>query len=168
MNRFLKKEWDDSRISESELLQVRNQAWSRFHAKPARRRRWGWLALASGLAAVVLWIARPLDPAAPSTEPTPARLAQISKPGAPAPPQAPIERPADNGKAVAEVSPKRKKPSPPSTRKAVNREEAGDLNQDHAPSQSTRLVLNFQLPDSGVRMIWVQTADFFQNEGDTQ
>lgn len=149
MNRFLKKEWDDTEIPAWLRRQAREDAWNRLH--PARTRRlprFAWstagLALIAGLVFLILDRSpADLDPAEttpvatirPETDAVP----NVIEEAKPIPEFAPEEI------AAAEPAP----PPPPTS-------ESPD-----------RIVMNFVLPKTGVKMIWVMDRDF-QIEGEKE
>lgn len=163
MNRFLKKEWEDATVSEEERWRARNRAWSRFHSKPAPNLlRRGVVAAVGVGGLILLWTLIPTSPVAPSFEATPAP-----------PPQAddaatvsiqPVERSPDPPAPPRLATPRKTRQRPRLVAKTAPSAEAADT----SPTESTRLVLNFRLPESGVRMIWVQDPDFYRHEGESQ
>lgn len=167
MNRFLKKEWDDTPVSEDDCRRARNRAWSRFHAQPQPVLLWRGIAVASGVVAIILL--RMLMPTPPTTSPfegTPAPLPEVAE----ARPTASIPTPESRGRPVTD-SPRpasaKRRPTRGKARTAAKAVEAAPVN-DNSGLKSNHLVLNFRLPESGVRMIWVQDADFYRSEGETQ
>ncbi len=159
MNRFLKKEWENFETPESDLRRSREAAWSRLQ-HPRRSIPLWWLAPGLAAAAVMLlWFAWPVQapgierkaPLAalpfelPAETPIPSRIAEAPRNAVPAPPV----RLQPGQRMVAKPLPTATAPPPESGQAAV---EPGA-----APE---RVVMNFQLPRSGVRMIWIADENF--------
>jgi|WetSurSiteA1Bulk_404760.scaffolds.fasta_scaffold14235_3 hypothetical protein len=147
----LKREWQETQIPEEIRLRARNLAWSRLNRPVRGRRALAWTAVATTVAAVVFltWIwsgseTRVEQAAIPTPQNilrTPAIAAnQITRPSVEAP-QAAKLKPAKRS-----IAPKR----------------------ERAPAEEPeRIVLNFTLPESGARMIWIMDSRFHL-EGDNQ
>lgn len=155
MNRFLKKEWEDSEIPERAYREARNRAWSRLHpaAKPARP-GWMWataaVALVAGLSLFLL-SERENSGVAPKPD-----LVQRQE-GAASPAMA-VPAIVSHGQDVRATAP-RPKPGP---KRSIGKSLKPTLQAP--PSEGPdRLVLNFVLPESGVRMIWILDKDFQLN-----
>ncbi len=162
LNRFLKKEWEDSSLSASDHLEARNKAWSRFRTTSRKKRRYGWVAalpLAAAMVAVLVVWWRPETKSV--FEPRPAPFPSVSRSQTATLSDRPTGPPDGNLSAKRHPA-------------AGNRPKGRFVAKRRAPEsdnqilQTPRLVLNMELPTSGVRLIWVQDANFFRNEGDLQ
>ena len=146
----LKQEWQETRIPEQVYLRARNLAWAKIHRRPPMVRTLAWATAASALLAVAilagLWGAR-------ST-----RIEQAALPGSPetrtaaVAPAPQVERP------MAQEQPR------PVTRRAAPSQATRRSLPREAPSvparASERVVLDFILPETGVRMIWIMDSSF--------
>ena len=144
----LKREWKKTEIPEEVRLRARNLAWAKMQSKGGTGRALGRLAAASTIVviAALVWIWSGREP---QTE-------QVSGP----PPQE-ISRPDIAAKQTAEPfveTPQVPEPGP------VNKHIAQI--QSSAPAEEPeRIVLNFRLPESGARMIWIMDSRFNFNGG---
>jgi hypothetical protein len=138
MNPFLKKEWEEIEIPESAYTRARDRAWERLAAgeRPAPRLR--FLVPAAALAASVLavWIWQ-----GQRTREAPRETARAVVPAPLAPSLSHAAVPAATQARPPLAAHRRTKP----------REQA---------VRSSRLVLNFVLPQTGVRMIWIMDKKF--------
>jgi hypothetical protein len=157
MNRFLKKEWEDTEIPERAYLQARNRAWSRLTtpAKPAYP-SWIWataaVAVVAGLALFrfsgrenYTGVAKPVFIQTTRQEGAVSSRKAIPAMGS---------HPRDTRAAVA-LKPRAISKNTP----AKSRRQPVDNHQ----ADPDRLVLDFVLPESGVRMIWILDKDFQLN-----
>ena len=169
MKRFLKKEWDETEIAPEILWRTRNRAWQMLQKRQRQRR----LSLAAagalaGLALLVLWIRTPTEVApiarletastGPQTSARPEE-AVAELPGTAPRPERSIEGGIDAG-SIAQNSETRKPAAlndpgqalrPTGHQKALHSESSDPTGQ-----KLNRLVINFRLPKSGVRMIWIK------------
>ena len=156
MNRFLKKEWEDTEIPERAYLQARNRAWSRLHpvAKPAHP-QWIWATAAGALVAglALFWFSGRENS---SLAPNPAQVEATQQESA-APTKAAPAIVADGRDVRATVL--RQKSGP---KRSIGKSRKPAL-QAVPAEDPDRLVLNFVLPESGVRMIWILDKDFQLN-----
>ena len=137
MERSVNRFWKEPAIPEEVYGRARSRAWARLQAgaassHPPRRLRWALAALVPA-AALAAWLALP------------ARVAEIP---APPPPVAFVPVAVPRAQADSPAVPARV-----AIRRPVRR--TGRPGRQHE-----RLVLNFVLPDSGVRMIWVMDSEF--------
>ena len=155
MNRFLRNEWQQTEIPERAYLQARNRAWDRLRGgTPAARPALMWAAsIACAVIAVTLFfwqreIPR-IEPSRglPHTEDPKLVQALQSKPVREIKSRQNVSTP--NGNLAANQSP----------RKRASGKSAGTAKrtQTGAPEH---VVLNFVLPESGVRMIWISDKNF--------
>ena len=141
MDEFLKRDLEKIDIPEQVYLEARDRAWARLQEKsrPSRAKIL-WAAAAAALLLAVL--PGLLTRNVPKTDD------QVQSPPPISPPVA-AERPLESKPAAIAQSaqkPARKRCAPVAAR---------------GPSgQPDRLVLNFTLPDSGVRMIWIMDKNF--------
>jgi hypothetical protein len=155
MNRFLKKEWEDTKIPERAYLQARNRAWTRLHEVARPRRRLIWAAAAATAMVVLgsLWFSGQENL---RVSPNPPVLQSTRQ-----------EKGASGRDVPAIVSPgqdvrasvPRPKPGP---KRSIGKSRKPTLQAPTSESPD-RLVLNFVLPESGVRMIWILDKDFQLN-----
>lgn len=151
MNRFLKKEWDDTEIAERTYLEARNRAWARLQKSrgPWAVVRGPWAAVAALLLVAVLVIL-----AIPKKEMSGVARQTIT----------PIR-----SVATAEATTDVLRKSARSKRKSAPRAPAGGqpVKASKQPADETpeRIVMNFQLPETGVRMIWILDKNFDLNGG---
>lgn len=145
----LKREWKETEIPEEIRLRARNMAWARIQRKGRAGRSLGWIAAASTMAviAALVWIW-----GGPET--------QIKKVSAPAPRK--ISSPAMAEKQPA--NPHVETPQAPEP-KHVHKHVA-QIAPSALVEEPERIVLNFRLPESGARMIWIMDSRFNFNGGD--
>ena len=192
MNRFLKKEWEDTEIAPEILWRTRNQAWQRLQ-KRRRYRIWPIAAALASLSALLLaWVSFSPSPLAPRNEsavnsPQPAGLAQtkdrpaaalVAKEAAVNNPRHQEGRQLQKARTFAEKLPAASPEPLPETASIVPGKEAAAAQPDKAvqavraasdsqrPHQA-RLVMNFRLPRSGVRMIWINQKTSDSTSGGT-
>ena len=151
MNRFLKKAWEATEIPQESYLRARNRAW--MELQDGARRRTSSLWYVTGTATVVLlvivtWsvletqqVERGIAPLATkqplaTVAPEPASLSDHPSP------------------VKAEAEPKPIARKIPLTSRMPKQDKALKPHSDQFES-STQLVLNFRLPTTGVRMIWI-------------
>lgn len=168
----LKKEWDESEIAPQIYLKTRNRAWQKLRQRKRHRRL--SLAAVAALAAItasLFLLVRPPAglPAAPQ-----AKMTNPQTPAAADP--EPLEADLDPPPAEIGEGPVR------SARKPVFQSSAA--RQDDRQTEATpavrpalkpqpvtpapdRLVMNFRLPQSGVRMIWIKQRTPPQSSGGT-
>jgi hypothetical protein len=144
----LKREWKETIIPEEVRLRARNLAWVMIQRRRRGRKTLGWVAAA--LTAVVMvalvWIWSGRD----------GHIAQIS---APAPPK--ISHPAIT---VAEIDEPPVETPHVLNPKPVNKHVA-QIPVIAPVEEPERIVLNFRLPESGARMIWIMDSRFHLNGG---
>ncbi len=163
MKRFLKREWDSLEIPPTLLERSREEAWQRLR-QPRRRFSLWWPAAALAAAALLLAflrLATAPDPVPPGpqlgrqSQPAPALPPPVAAPEATAPETPPETRPLET--AVQPVA-------PPAQHAAVPRPPQRfppEAPPEPAPAERVqRVVMHFQLPDSGVRLIWVKDENF--------
>lgn len=144
----LKREWNETKIPEEVRLRARNLAWAKIQRKVSARRSLGWAAAALTTVAMIylVWIWSVREP----------HIEQVS-----APPPQDISRPVTATNQTGELpveTPQVLNPKP------VNKHEAQF--QASAPvEEPERIVLNFRLPESGARMIWIMDSRFHLNGG---
>jgi hypothetical protein len=146
----LKREWNETQIPEEIKLRARNLAWAKMNRPAGGKRALGWAAVATTVATVVflawIWIGRET------------RVAQIAEPA----PQN-VSRPAIAANQTVKPpveAPQEVKLKPVKRHIAPKRERA-------SAEEPERIVLNFKLPESGARMIWIMDSRFHL-EGDNQ
>jgi hypothetical protein len=147
----LRREWKETQIPDEVRLRARNLAWARIRLSAVDRNGLRWVAATSIIVALVglLWIwggrqtsIEQVSTPIPKNISLPAIAAiQIIKPLIDMPP-------------VPLAKPVRRPAAPKRTIKPPEKEHE-------------RVVLNFKLPESGARMIWVMDSSF-QFNGDEQ
>ncbi|HEY2933771.1 MAG TPA: hypothetical protein VGK99_18700 [Acidobacteriota bacterium] len=170
MNRFLKKEWDDAEIPASAYMRARNNAWSAIQGnRPRRRNALVPAAILAGGILTLVFLVVQLDNAGRHANGTAARKEGTRKPVASTstvtavaavPSSAPANRKEPIAPAAAVLAGRR--------RDRLDRETKPGLNRANFPAQPAqpanaapeRLVMNFTLPESGVRVIWTLEKDF--------
>jgi hypothetical protein len=147
MNR-LKREWKETQIPEEIKLRARNRAWAKIQHPACKRRTLEWTAAAAMLmvAAVLalIWSGRE------------ARMNQVA---ALAPPNvfSPARTTHQIAKPLVEMT---TAPTPkPAKRSLVSVRARGSVEEPE------RIVLNFTLPESGARMIWIMDSRFHLDGG---
>ena len=143
----LKREWKETKIPEEVRLRARNLAWERIQRRGGGRRALGWAAASVAVAmAALVWIWNGRE----------TLIEQIPEPA----PQK-ISRPAIAEKQTAKPpveTPQIPKPKP------VNKPLA-QIQTSEPVEEPERIVLNFRLPESGARMIWIMDSRFNFNGG---
>jgi hypothetical protein len=133
----LKREWEQTEIPEEIKLQARNRAWDKLQRPVQWRLKPVWIAAASTIAAVVVLIWLWSDRDLPSQTANPIRpeaaIPVVAEPKT-APPQKVMPAAAGHSHMKKRVAPLAKEPE--------------------------RIVLNFVLPESGARMIWIIDSQF--------
>lgn len=148
MNPFLKKEWEDTDIPEHVYVRARGRAWEELQRKPARLRL--RFAVAGGMAALLIFFLIPGSQVSDEAVPE----IPVSAPLGPTASDPPREAPAIQMEPEAFRPPQRVERIRP---------EAPPLRDPQSPVNENvpdRVVLNFQLPETGVRMIWIMERDF--------
>ena len=144
----LKQEWEETRIPEEVRLRARNLAWAKLQRKGGAERALGWAAAASTIVviAALVWIWS-------------GRKTQMEQVSTPAPQK--ISSPA-----IAEKQPVKPHVETPqvSEPKPVNKHIA-QIQASAPMEEPERIVLNFRLPESGARMIWIMDSRFNLNGG---
>ncbi len=177
MNRFLKKEWEDTEVPERVRLRARNRAWTALQHSTRRAIPWGRLsAVASMVVLVVVVVFRTFGPgAAPET-------AELLKGSAEA--KSPFEAPTapkgiegDSSEDVAGGGSEQielgsgsppggpgvgtprpivvEDPIPQPDEETMGVARAQPVESVSGPVKRQRFVMNLRLPRSGVRMIWI-------------
>jgi hypothetical protein len=144
----LKREWRETQIPAEIKLQARNLAWAKMQRPAGRKRALGWAAAASTVVAIaaliLIWSGR--DP----------RIDQVV---APAPQHVSPPAAAANQTTNPHVA----------TQPALNpkpfREHIVSKRERAQAEEPERIVLNFTLPESGARMIWIIDSNFRLNGG---
>ncbi len=141
MDEFLKKELEKIEIPQQVYLEARDQAWARLQEKslPSRAKIL-WAAAAAAMVLAVLLGLLKHNP--PKTE------GQVQSPLPTALPGA-VDHPLEAKPAEIAQSP----------RAAVRRRQP-PVAAPGRSDQPDRVVMNFVLPDSGVRMIWIMDKNF--------
>jgi hypothetical protein len=147
----LRREWKESQIPDEVRLRARKLAWAKMQLSAGDRSGLRWVVAASTIVALVglIWIwggretsIEQVSTSIPKNVSRPAIAAiQIIKPLVDTPP-------------VAMAKPVRRLAAPKRTSKPPEEEHE-------------RVVLNFKLPESGARMIWIMDSSF-QFNGDEQ
>jgi hypothetical protein len=142
MDRFLKRLRSEPAIPEEVYARARQRAWARIQSglavtPPRRSLKWGLAALIPA-AALAAWLLVAVRVGGVPPAPPPVAFVPVAV--------AHVQAPA------AAVHAALRKPVRRSTRPAPRHE---------------RLVLNFVLPDSGVRMIWIMDSEF-KLDGDNE
>lgn len=175
MNRFIKKEWEDTEIPDAVLKQARDRAWSRLNGSPARARpwlRWEIAAVVAGLALLsAYWIYAPSGIQPVESRPL---VAERDDSGSSA--ETPLTNqdsqapPAEQAHAVPPeiVSEPRvidhNGPREVELRAEATTDETGTEAMDRPAALKTkprksRVVVSFQLPRSGARLIWINDSE---------
>ncbi len=217
MNRFLKKEWQDTEIPEQVYTQARNRAWTSLQGGPGHRRVRHRVKIACSLAAMLALLLlvcvfvlkrdipdRDQQAATRATVgPRPSLAASHASGGTPGVEVSgrtkPVPRSAhlaknhsrDNRRAMtmraslrenrhdliatrdASEGMKKSEPRPlgsgPSEKSPLAYGRGSESSNTTSGTQKTegpeRIVLNFQLPTSGVRMIWILDKNFHLDGG---
>lgn len=144
----LKQEWKETEIPEEVRLRARNLAWAKMQSKGGTRRTLSWVAAASTIVviAALVWIWNGRE----------TQMEQVSKPA----PQK-ISSPAITEKQPAK--PHVETPQAPEP-KPVNKH-ITQIQASAPVEEPERIVLNFRLPESGARMIWIMDSRFNFNGG---
>jgi len=162
MNNELKREWRESRLPKEACDAARERAWRRVsRPSSAAWRAWAPVAagaLATAVLAVVLWpmVADWFGSAPPQSArtiaPTVGNLPPLAG-------KAPAERP------LREVGPveTRIAARQVTNRTGKARRAARPEAPEASPPRQQKLVVNFTLPKTGVRMIWILDEDFGKN-----
>lgn len=148
MNPFLKKEWENTDIPEHVYVRARGRAWEEVQRRPGRP--WFRFALAGGMAALLIFFLMPGSQVSDEAVPK----IRVIVPLGPTPSAPPREAPAIQTEPEALRPPQRVERIRP---------EAPPLRDPQSPMNENvpaRVVLNFQLPETGVRMIWIMERDF--------
>lgn len=150
MNRFLKKEWEDTEIPEEVYAGVRRRAWERLRQRQPQRTwtRPGIVALAAIAAMALLGVGLLWTP---STQ-APAHTVVV------APPEVVPRPPANEVKEVAPARPVHRAVAQASSRRPLGGSVAA--RRDAATKAPERIAMNFVLPETGVRMIWIMDEGF--------
>ena len=141
MDEFLKRELEKIEIPEQVYLDARDRAWARLRkeSRPSRAK----ILWAAAAAALVLALLLGLPKRnVPKTDDQVQSPPPISLPGA-------AERPLESKPAAIAQSPQR-----PARKRRAPAAAPGPWDQPD------RVVMNFVLPDSGVRMIWIMDKNF--------
>jgi hypothetical protein len=146
----LKREWKETRIPEEIKLRARNLAWAKMNRPAGGRRALGWAAAATTVVAmaVLVWIWS-------------GRETRDEQVAAPAPQN--VSRPAVGANQTI-------KPlieTPPTSKPRLFKRHFAPKRASAPADEPERIVLNFKLPESGARMIWIMDSRFHL-EGDTQ
>lgn len=179
MKSDFRKEWEQFRASDSHAHQARDRAWNRLEkragGKPARWRKVPW---AIAAAVLLAWWLRPTSPYSESPE---LRAPQASMPGTPAAPghsdaALPGSAPGDVDSPIPRLE--KSWGGAQTTGARAGSLVAGDEQRVAADQAAVagpaapleagpparapipRLVMNFRLPRSGVRLIWVKDENF--------
>ncbi len=177
MKRFLKKEWENTEIAPQVLWQTRNLAWQRLQRR-RRYRFWPVAAAVASLSALLLvWLSLPPSPVAPFNQSAAVTGRPVQSDDPPAATQAgdPLVSPVPlpQGRQPQPVRTTIEEPaanSAESISQAASNAAVAQLNEAIAgnpaalnsrPVGQDRIVMNFRLPRSGVRMIWIsqKTSD---------
>ena len=147
----LKKEWRETQIPEQIRLRAKNRAWEKLN-RPVFRKRTGTLAFAACVIALVMVLVRF---SSVSEEHEQLRITdyELSK-DVPRPmaQTAPEIADARNNNEEVTVSPPRKTVPDKTVPIEIASNETVLQEADHEPQ---RVVLNFMLPESGARLIWI-------------
>ncbi|HEV8131850.1 MAG TPA: hypothetical protein VGQ81_11410 [Acidobacteriota bacterium] len=177
MNRFLKKEWHDAEIPEQVYVQARNRAWAEIQAGPSQRRVKIAYALAAGAALLLLVCVSVSRRDIQDRDQQGARTAAVRPQPTSDALRAGVDVPggavAGRTKPAAKAMPLAKIYSRDTRRvrtiHASLRQKRHDVVAARDTSGKTespeRIVLNFQLPTSGVRMIWILDRTFHLDGG---
>jgi hypothetical protein len=166
MNERLRRDYRETEIPKAACYRARDRAWRRVVARQRRSWRPAWApvgacALAAAVLAALLWppVAHWLSDSRPAPAPSPAPAAVAVRGSSPQASQAP-----------GAVSPAvRRSPEAPTIAAAPARLErvahpprlaTGVEKSAGSPPQQQKLVVNFTLPRTGVRMIWILDKDF--------
>jgi hypothetical protein len=139
----LKQEWKETQIPNEVSLRARNKAWAKIQSPPAGRRRLGWITIASTIVAVAI-----LMLVWNREEP---HIETVSVPPV-------LSAPHPAVIATQTIMPRIEAtplPKPKPVKKHISSPRAGDSAEEHE-----RIVINFRLPESGARMIWVIDSSF--------
>lgn len=150
MNRFLKKEWEDTEIPEQVYAGVRRRAWEKLRQGEPQRAwtRQGFVALAAIAAMALLGVGLLWTL---STQ-APAHVVVVL------PPVVVSHRPANKIKEVAPARLGRRAVAQASSRRPLGGSVAA--RRDPATTAPQRIAMNFVLPETGVRMIWIMDEGF--------
>lgn len=159
MNRFLKKEWQDTEIPEQIYTQARNRAWTAIQAEPGRPWVRHRVKIAYGLAATLALILLVCVSISKRQIQHPDHQAAETSAVRSQPGRAPLQASATPGAAVGG----RIKSAPRAVHLAkIHSHRYADSHKTDGPD---RIVLNFALPESGVRMIWILDKNFHLDGG---
>jgi hypothetical protein len=139
----LKQEWKETQIPREVLLRARNRAWAEIQCPATGRRRLGWVAAASTIMAVVI-LMMVWNREAPRIETVPV----------------PAMRNAPRPAMTANQPIKTRIETPPLPKPKPVKKHIALLRAAASAEEHERIVLNFKLPESGARMIWVIDSRF--------
>ena len=150
----LKREWQETRIPEEMRLQARNLAWEKINRQktggyPVLR----WSIAATVIVIVALWMGFMNQPGIKRMERV-ENMDRVEQAALPAPEPIPelIQEPSPENIPLSSVGPVK-----PTQSDVINKPVA-PLVQASAPTRKKereRIVLNFNLPESGARLIWI-------------
>jgi hypothetical protein len=144
----LRREWKETKIPEEVRLRARNIAWAKIQRRGGGRRALGWaIAVSAAIAmAALIWILSGRE----------AHIKQVSAP----PPQ-------DVSRTVITAN-QTEKPFVEAPEVLEPKQVNNHVDQIRASmpaEEPERVVLNFTLPESGARMIWIMDSRFNLNGG---
>ena len=145
----LKREWEETQSPEEVLLRARNAAWAKIQRPAASRRPLGLAAVATAVVIVVVGILIWSRQAA--------RIERVSAPARQIVPRPAV---AENQAAVPHVE------TPPLPKSKPVKKHIASAPAGVSTEEYERIVLNFTLPESGARMIWVIDSRFNFDGGD--
>jgi hypothetical protein len=147
----LRREWRETQIPDDVRLRARNLAWAKMQLSAGDGSRLRWVAAASTIVALVglIWIWG-------------GRRTGIEQVSTPTPKN--ISRPAI---AAIQITNPLVATPPVLIAKSVRRPAAPKRTSKPPEEEHERVVLNFRLPESGARMIWIMDSSF-QINGDEQ
>jgi hypothetical protein len=144
----LKQEWKGTQIPEEVRLRARNMAWTRMQSPSADRQALRWVAVAATLAAVIalvwLWDGRETH------------IHQVSAPAA--------KHASHPTEAVTQMAIPSIKSIQAANLKKITRRVA-PMRMNKSQEELERIVLNFRLPESGARIIWIMDSKFHLDGG---
>jgi hypothetical protein len=144
----LKREWEETQVTEEIKLRARNLAWAKIQRPAGKRRALGWAAATTMLVVAVvlalIWSRREarMEQAAELVPPNVSHPALATNQ---------IVNPLFETTTSPTPKPVKRRPVPARARGSVEEPE--------------RIILDFPLPESGARMIWIMDSRFHLDGG---
>jgi hypothetical protein len=144
----LKREWKRTQIPEEVRLRARNMAWTKLQQPKSGRQTWQWAAAATAVVTmlVLVWSWRGQE----------ARIEQVS---------APVKSEVSSRTVAVNQTTSPIVETKPALESKSVKKRIRPLRAGAPAEEQERVVLNFTLPESGARMIWIIDSRFNLNGG---